>query len=395
MGKNYISFLKGLYFWAGTVSTAFLGYVLSLFDPSKSVNVSLVCALGLVLSINAELYKIKRNKEKRTQEKEKGMYSHFPNSYKIVKEQIKPRIEEKSKSNDFIDINKDIDRTIKSPLDYTHETLTGNQAPYFKPNEPYLEEIYGDDIDYIVAITAENPNLWLDPTLCFYMANCYAVSLINQAQKHIGKKMVVKDFNTEEEYLKFINKEDISVLETLKEKKSLNNFEFIRFFIFTEQQKECLEKTVFPSLKASQDLFRIKSFFLLKENIEKQLKGKGFPIYKGYVEALWDRIVAQCPNKDEKMTDIVEMRKKNTIPEFLILCKKDKTVVIHTYIHGKPYCVKLKNNVHDVDNDYEAVKTIIAYLADCRLKNDKCDWLPSQSKENLNTSKSYIDWIDT
>ena len=103
---------------------------------------------------------------------------HYPKSFNVVKNYILPAFIDRSKSNSYISENNNLDKIIKSPIDYTKETLSGNEAPIFRPNESYLEEIFDDDITHIVAITSENPNMWLDPTLSFYLVNCCAVSLI-------------------------------------------------------------------------------------------------------------------------------------------------------------------------------------------------------------------------
>lgn len=318
---------------------------------------------------------------------------HYPRSFKIVSKNILRAYHENSKSasDHAIEYNNSIDKIIKSPIDYANETLKGNKAPEFNPNDEYLDELFDDDISYIVAVTAENPNLWIDPTLCFYMTNCCAVSLINKLNEDIykGQKIIMRDYNDDNTYELFVKSETDDILTLLKRQEKLKKFEFVRFLIFDNEQKDYLEHSVFPSLKASQDLFRIKSFFIQNDNFQKNL-GAEYETYIGIINEIWDRIKINNVIIDDKAIKIINKRKEKHIPEFLILFKKNSEVVIHTYINGKAYKTPFINGKDDVNSDNSAIKLLVAYLAKCRLKNTKCDWTPTGDK--LNKKRSYIAW---
>jgi len=372
--------------WIGSIVSAIIAVSLAFIDffqPARIITTIIsVSVLGAIISILIDNHFKKRREKYNQEEEEKRKNLHFPESYPIINKDIPHVLIEntKSQSEQEIDRHKEIDKTIKSPLEYTYETLRGNQAPVFEPNKKYLDDIY-ENVLYIVAITAENPNLWLDPTLCFYMTNCCAVSLMYQANKHIGKKIEIKDFGNN--YSDFVQNESNSILEKLKNKEDLDK-EFVRFLIFTEKQKECLQDTVFPSLKASQDLFRIKSFFIQKDNIKNKLAKKDYLSYKKCVEIIWEEINKENPTSSPQFAKILNNRKNGVIPEFLILFKGNEEIMVHTYINGSPYYAKLNSENKDI------VKELIAYLAKYRLKNRRCDWIPSGEK--LNTTKSYIEW---
>jgi hypothetical protein len=320
---------------------------------------------------------------------------HYPKSFGIVLKDILPSYLENSKSfnSHSIEHNNTVDRIIKSPIDYTNETLSGNQAPVFKPNETYLEDIYNDDLSHIVAITAENPNLWIDPTLSFFMINCCAVTLINKFNSNAtaAKKFKMSHLSNDKLYSDYVKIDTADVLRNLNERKDLSEFEFVRFILFSEEQKDCLKHTVFPSLKATQDLFRIKSFFLQNDKIKENLKSE-YDIYTGFINALWDRIIEHHKFEDSKILEIIKRRKEKHIPEFLILFKKNKQVIIHTYINGNPYQTPLNNHSKGVNSDYAAATNLIAYLANCRLQKENCDWFPTTTEKNLNSKNTYIDW---
>ena len=114
---------------------------------------------------------------------------HFPRTYRIIKKDIPLSLSNHSLFDITSSENKKIDKIIKSPLEYANQILSGNLAPKFNPNEDYLYKMFTEDITNIVAITAENPNLWLDPTLCFYMSNCSAASLLHHARNHASQKL--------------------------------------------------------------------------------------------------------------------------------------------------------------------------------------------------------------
>ena len=320
---------------------------------------------------------------------------HYPKSFEIVLNNILPTYRENSKGfgNHSIEHNNIVDRIIKSPIDYTNETLSGNQAPVFKPNETYLEDIYNDDLSHIVAITAENPNLWIDPTLSFFMINCCAVTLINKFNSNIteAKKFKMNHLIDDKSYSDYVKKDTDDVLRNLNERLDLSEFEFVRFILFSEEQKDCLKHTVFPSLKATQDLFRIKSFFLQNDKIKENLKSE-YDVYTGFINALWDRIIEHHKFEDSKILEIINRRKIKHIPEFLILFKKNKQVIIHTYINGKPYQTPLNNHSKGVNSDYSAATNLIAYLANCRLQKETCDWFPTTTEKTLNSKNTFIDW---
>jgi len=378
----------------GTIVSGVIGIIVSISADVPKIasiitHISVGILLGFVFRTIAVFFDNKRKNK------------HFPNSYPIIDKKIPHVINQKSQvqliNNIADDI--DIDNIIASPLEYTHETLIGNNAPSFKPNAEYLEEIYSNEIDYIVAITAENPNLWLSPTLCFYMANCYAVSLLNHAKKNEDKIIFVDNFEEDTEYHNLkTTKQCKPILEKLQDEKRLEDFQFIRFLIFSETQEECLKDTVFPSLKASQDLFRIHSFFIRQDKIASRLEDK-YQEYINSVNIIWDRFISNYrPTPKSKFKNVVDIRKGNVkenvqgnvIPEFLILFKKNEKIEIHTYINGEPHFIKLDNNNNLDKGIIAAAKKLIAFLAECRLKNQKCDWNPNE--KTLNSSKSYIDW---
>jgi hypothetical protein len=403
------SFLKRWYFYSGAAISAIIILGISFFDflATTKPYVFLICTaiLGAMISIivdkKIEMKNACINKIEEEKKNEENKLLHFPKSYPVVSNKIIPTFYENSKSSGNFNIshNNTIDKIIKSPIDYTHETLSGNQAPIFNPNEKYLEDIYSEELSHIVAITAENPNLWLDPTLCFYMINCCAVSLVNKfnnSNKTVSK-LKICDFNNDITYENFVKTESNVILKRLKEKKDLENFEFIRFFIFNKEQEYCLKDTVFPSLKASQDLFRIKSFFIQDDKLKLNLKTE-YRTYLSFIDDIWDRIAQHhnfnpADEEQKKIISIIENRKLKHIPEFLILFKKNKEIIIHTYISGKAYTTPLGNHTTGVHDDYSAAKSLIAYLANCRIKNSKCDWYPeyNDNVKTLNIRKSYID----
>ena len=324
---------------------------------------------------------------------------HFPMSFPIVNDKIIEAFHKKSKTKDngHIRDNKRLDRIIKPPVEYTKEVLTGNTTPPFEPNAKYLEEIYDNDITHIVAITAENPNLWLDSTLSFYMLNCCAVSLIRKKNEHTDKKtIVIKDLENKAIYNKFKNK-SIETLTKLSKNETLTSFEFIRFILFNNEHYDCLHDSVFPSLKASQDLFKIKSYFL---NYEKIKNNTGKNIYENYsknVKDLWDIILKikenkrELHNEFEVFKEIVSKRKENILPEFLLLYKKNGDIILHTYLAGNDERVHFKKGDKIYyDNVLVLLNNIISFLASYRLKNNTDDWVPND--RNFNSKKSYIDW---
>ena len=323
---------------------------------------------------------------------------HFPMSFPVVNNTILNafHIKAKTKDKEHIRSNNRIDRIIKPPVEYTKEVLTGNTTPPFEPNAKYLEEIYEDDISHIVAITAENPNLWLDSSLSFYMLNCCAVSLIRKKNENKNKTtMVIKDLENNQIYQKFKAK-SIDTLENLSQNKKPSGFEFIRFILFNDEHYKCLHDSVFPSLKASQDLFKIKSYFLNYENVKKSTSENDYKTYSKNVNNLWDIILnikkrkTELHNEIDIFKEIVNKRKENVLPEFLLLYKSNGEIILHTYIAGRDERVHFKKS----NNNYQEVSlhlnNIIKFLASYRLKNGDDDWNPNES--NFNSKKSYIDW---
>ncbi len=388
--RNNFSFEASWITFVGTIISAIISLLISFIDLFSGARTALfiLCTtiLGALISIMIDKY---INKIKKVESAKK----HFPMSYPIVEDEISQKFIDKSGSENYKGTNNKIDKTIKSPLEYTRETLHGNQAPFFNPNEQYLEEIYNDDLAHIVAITAENPNLWLDPTLCFYMINCCAVSLIRKINSGIITKLRVSDFRNDTTYTEIVTKESKLVLDKLKNKEIFDKFEFIRFFLFDEDQKECLNNTVLPSLKASQDLFRIKSFFIKKDSVKNCLP-KSFNEYESCIKTIWDSFISSTNNLNDESKKIIEKRKAKLLPEFLILFKKDENIVIHTYVNGKPYHKEFLKGTASDSFVYEAIRSLTSILSECRLTKGNCDWFPTNNDGTLNKTKSYIDFIE-
>lgn len=323
---------------------------------------------------------------------------HFPMSFPIINDKILEAFQEKSKTKDngHIKDNRRLDRIIKPPVEYTKEVLTGNTTPPFEPNAKYLEEIYENDITHIVAITAENPNLWLDSTLSFYMLNCCAVSLIRKKNEHKTKTtIVIRDLENGTIYRKFKQK-STKTLQELSEGQKTSTFEFVRFILFNNQHYECLHDSVFPSLKAAQDLFKIKSYFINYENLKKNTGINNYTNYSRNVNDLWDIISERKQRTKELKSDIdtfkniLNNRKNNDMPEFLILFKNNGDIILHTYVAGNDERINFKVS----DKIYNSVKlhidSIISFLSSYRLTEGKDDWNPTE--HNFNSKKSYIDW---
>ena len=311
---------------------------------------------------------------------------HFKHSYGLVKNEMIPKMEKMVERNTITENNK-MDRFIQSPIEYVNETVKGNQVPEFAADYTYQDVLFKPDIDYIVAITAENPNLWMDPTLCFYMANCYAVSLMRHANKNAitGKtKVVVRNYeDLKRKYLE----ERKKVLQSLSKKRKLNDFQFVRFFLYDENQRDCCKSAVLPSLKASQDLFRTLSFYILKENIQTEHYWNSF---KEKVNSIWDLF------GDENKSDVLKRRKEKTIPEFLVLFFSDGHIEIHTYLDG--YHIKKDTNLSSdsyVGNknlkNFKAIKDLISYMAKYEIDNG--DDLKDLDEKKKNYRNTFIDWV--
>lgn len=344
--------------------------------------------------------KTEKTKMKKKAEEEKAeMRRHFPHSLEIVQKHIIPTIKHKvAQTNDYND-NNAIDNFIQSPLEYVNETLRGNKLPEFDPNDTYQDAIFEDEIKYIVAITAENPNLFLNPSIGFYMSNCYAVSIIRHLQDFIKKtkhtqnskfQLDVKDIKA---YNNVIKPQIRQVINTLKdEKKRLETFEFIRFFIFDEHQNECCKDAIFPSLKASQDLFRTISFYIQKKELEESLGNNDnkWEEFREISNALWDLIGTKCKNNPCAMENL-ERRKVNVIPEFLLVFYDNK-IAIHTYLGGKHYSWDSKEDLRPEEKDKaeEKIRLFTKLLADYVSKGQNGQLKIDQGK--INQNHTFIDW---
>ena len=319
---------------------------------------------------------------------------HFPHSHEIVTKRIIEIYSKKTILEGYQDTNKGIDRVIKSPLEYAAETLNGNLAPCFKPNDRYLEEIYSNDVKLIIAVTAENPNLWLDPTLCFYLINCCAVSLLKHKDNNGTKRLIMQDYNSALNYQDEINNQLNSLNKLTKLTwdwaSELSEFDFFRFFLYDGKEKDCLENTVFPSLKASHDLFKMKSYFNQRNEIENKLKTDNqLGVFHGHIDFLWDEIAKQ--NLSGAFRKVIDKRKEEHKPEFLFLFKMDgrniRSVTVHTFVDGKPYFVEYRESLTS-NNGYQIVQSLVSYIAQSIQGTEQ--YMPAG--EYLNTKKSYIEW---
>lgn len=313
-------------------------------------------------------------------------------------------------------VNQEINSYIQSPLEYVNEILQGNQVPTFKPDDSYQDVIYEDKIKYIVAITAENPNLFLDPTIGFYMSNCYAVSLIRHVNDFIKKNHQdnpnlipqLKVCNlSDSDFLK-IEDDRQTIIDNLKNKNALTNFEFIRFFIYDKDQGECCNKAVFPSLKASQDLFRTFSFYIQKEELKDSLSEQDWKEEPPKILKLgkeinkWDRLheinkkILELYNrfckKDYKAKEVQKDRIEKTIPEFLFVFYED-TIGIHTYLGGVYYRIP---KVRVDDDNGNLIKELIKLLTEYVDEDDNKGQLVLRG-DQLNNKNTYIicKWSDS
>jgi len=356
--------------------------------PTKVVTVFLSLFLTYLVDKIIEAYRL-RNK-------------HYPHSYPIIKDKFPEQFSEKTVMSAYEVQNNGIDKIMKSPLEYALETLKGNQAPKFSPNDNYLEEIYEDSTKLIVAITAENPNLWLDPTLCFYFTNCCVVSLIKNVENG-SKKMEMEHFEnkTNNKYISFRNNNEISLDKLIKQEwdwtNDFNNFHFFRFFLYDGTQKDCFEKNVFPSLKASQDLFGIKSFFNEIEKIKNELQNgteNHLGDYYAHIDFIWDEIAKR--ETTPSFRKVINERKSKHLPEFLILfkTKEDENgslvyyATVHTFVNGNPYSIEFIKDPTNQLRGYTIVQSLVSYLAKSVKNTEK--YAPED--EFLNTKNSYIKW---
>lgn len=333
------------------------------------------------------------------------MKNHFKHSLKVL-HVMRKAMQDRVTRNSH-DENKEMDRYIQSPIEYAKETLKGNSVPIFKPDDPSQDLIFNSGIKYIVAITAENPNLWMDPTVCFYMANCYAVSLMNQTNKAIReasgknmkiKRIVVKQRDDLKEKIEIIEKGIID--ELCHDSKHLNEFEFIRFFMFTKSQKESCENTVFPSLKAAQDLFRTHSFYINKGIMKERMDDK-WGDFGEVVKRLWSLFDETPVDKGGKA--VLDKRKKEIIPEFLFLYYDNK-IVVQSYLNGVPvkeevkkstkYKTKIKRNCHYgdykiMDDISKLVSSLASYVRDKDYQDDSAFM---NNANMVNNNNAFLDW---
>ena len=348
---------------------------------------------------------------------------HFLNSNRIVRCKILRRMEEKVDLPKIYKNNKQIDSFIQSPLEYVSETLTGNQAPFFKPDEHYQEVLFGgrDEIKYIVAITSENPNLFLDPTIGFYMSNCYAASLVRHVNDYLKTfdyqsnekpQLCVQDLDTLEDE---VNSKRKLVIQRLIDKQGTDGYEFIRFFIYDKNQEQSCNNAIFPSLKASQDLFRTLSYYLPKDSLKgylqnttieggqeskdvegKQANGENQIVLKGKKyknkweqfcninEALWHLYDKGCKDKRDAK-EVQKRRIDGTIPEFLFVFY-NRGIEIHTYLAGHYWKLSRMKN-----KDAEIIKDLVSLLAEF-VSKDKSYCQLVLERNQINKRKTFINW---
>ena len=310
--------------------------------------------------------------------------------------------------NNVID-NWEVYNYIQSPLEYINEIIQGNQVPTFKPDDGYQDVIYDDNIKFIVAITAENPNLFLDPTIGFYMANCYAVSLIRHVNNFFKKNQSnsnlipeLKVSNTEECYNFYNNdlkKRRENILRLLKKGRVLKDFEFIRIFMYDKKQGVSYHNAVFPSLKASQDLFGNISFFIEKEKMKESLSKECNESSQERTQSenkknKWERfqeinkrlyeLYNECCEKSKKAREVQKDRIENTVPEFLFVFGKNN-IGIHTYLGGMYYPKEVK--LRDVNGKLikELIKLMAEYVDEDKRKGQL--WL---EKTQINKNHTFI-----
>lgn len=311
---------------------------------------------------------------------------HFKYSSNIIKGQMIPAMKYSVLKNEKEE-NLVIDSYIQSPIEYADEIVEGNQAPKFDPDDTYQDVLYDNKIKFILAITSENPNMFLDPTIGFYMSNCYASSLIRHTNDFIKNtkskpnsipQLLVKDLEELEEKIK--NKRQ-KVIDELKQSGILKDYEFIRIVMYNERQSECCDNAVFPSLKASQDLFRTLSFYLNKENMNNKDKWESLCENN---EKLWSLFDRTC-NRNPKARAVREKRIADVVPEFLFVFY-DKKIGIHTYLGGE-YC-KRRVDINSDEGNYiiKLIKILAGYV------DEDVDKGQLSLGEDQNEHNTFIDW---
>ena len=255
----------------------------------------------------------------------------------------------------------------------------------------------------------------------FYMSNCYAASLV----RHVNDYLKTFDYQSDSVPQLFvqdksileadINKDRLDVIEKLVEKSGTNGFEFIRFFIYDKNQKLSCDNAIFPSLKASQDLFRTFSYYIQKEllkeslenhviddNLESQTVKKNtqdypkrivlggdkyknkWQKYEAINKALWRLYDHNCV-KLEDAKEVQKRRIKDTIPEFLFVFYEDG-VEVHSYLAGH-YWRKPKM----VEGDADLIRELISFLATYVKEDDKNGQLEMEDSQ-INKKKTFITW---
>ncbi|GHT08472.1 hypothetical protein FACS189426_04180 [Bacteroidia bacterium] len=304
---------------------------------------------------------------------------HFENTNSIS-DKIRLIFAEKSCNGNDETKNKKIDEIIKSPFKYALEILEGNSFPEFNPNYRGFNEIYENNVKLIVAVTAE-PNLWLDPTQCFYMMNCCVVTL--KRKQRPSQTMAMKSFENAKGFksLMDIQKQSLTKLENWTTA-SLNEFDFFRFFIYKQDDETSLKHLIFPSLKASHDLFGIKSFFTKNETIKNYLGTTEYDQYCENINLIWEDI--KNLNDSPAFRNIIDIRMSDHTPEFLVLFKVGR-VIIHTFVEGTPY----RRQYFDDDPLYSTIRALISTIS--RVVRNSAQYIPPQN--HLNTKNSYIEWV--
>ena len=351
------------------------------FNPKKFLVAIIVMLLGLIVGFIIDYY----SRKKKLRDK------HYDLSYPIIEVDIPDAFSQKSVLASDIENNKKIDVIIKPPLDYVLETLNGNFAPTFNPNEDYFDEMFSETTTHIIVITAENPSLSVDPTISFFMSNCEAVTLLRHIQSNPNKRLTTMDFETNEKYRRFYSKITEEIITKLQNDGEIsmlpNSFEFIRFIMYNEKDKKYLQDGVFPAFKSTQDLFRIKSFFIAKDSMKNDIIEES--IYNRYevdIRSIWEEIKTKYITKYENRKEFskqIDKKINDIIPEFVLFFKSDK-ILLYTYIHGD-YCW-IKINRDDI-----RIKDILSCLATCYKiqEENESNWNPTIT-DNLNKKWSYL-----
>ena len=402
------------YYWDWVVfSIRLIGkFLRSLFNLYVAFETIHPVAAGLVLALLVYLVtvRIKNRLLKLVSEHDKkaALRNQFEHSYSLIADTMLPNMEDMAEKNKT-DINISIDRYIQPPLEYVSETLKGNQVPTFSPDDSYQDVIFGGSkrINYIVAITAENPNLFLNPTIGFYMSNCYAASLIRHVNDYFQKSNFQSGTIPQ---LRVENKEKLqaeieskrrNIIDLLKNKNETEGFEFIRFFIYDKDQNDCCRKAVLPSLKASQDLFRTYSFYIRREKLESNLKNRDeWNKFRRINEQIWNLYQVYCEDFQDAKT-VLERRIDDTTPEFLFIFYEDG-IGIHTYIAGHYWPLTISFSAEQEDQTRsgeqsdtikvtDSIKELIKILAEY-VSQDELGGQMGLEDSETNKKNAFINW---